>query len=97
MKPIDVTSLRDFARTLEGKPLTTRARGCTFHVQVIDGGLVYTPESSGKPRPQQDRDIERVLERFRETASFRNVDYTDLTVSASYLLAIVGMFLHSGW
>jgi hypothetical protein len=77
-------------------PLATHARGCTFHVQVIDGGLVYTPESTGKPRPQMNRDIDRVLDRFHESGSFRPVDYTDLTVNALYLLAIIEMFFHLG-
>jgi hypothetical protein len=89
MKPVDVPSLRAFARSLEGKPITTGAQSRIFHVRVAKGGLIYTPQSTGKPRPQQDRDIERVLERFRETGSFRPVYYTDLTVNASYLLAIL--------
>ena len=57
IKPVDVASLRAFAKTLEGKPLSTRAQGRTFHVQVVKGGLVYTPQSTGKPRPQQDKFI----------------------------------------
>lgn len=94
MKSIDVTSLRAFAQTLEGKLLTTRARACVFQVQVTRDRLIFTPRSTGKPRPQFDRDTEAVLTRFRADGSLRPGDYHDLTVNASYLLAILEKYVN---
>ena len=94
MRQIDLTSIRAFARTLEGKPLVTQVRGHGFRLEVTRGGFIYTPESTGKARPEQDKIIERVLARYSETKSLRPGDYQDLTVNASYLLAIVARYEH---
>ncbi len=93
MRQVGLTSLRAFAKTLEGRTLPTHVRGCAFRVEVTSTGLIFTPESTGKPRPQQDKHIGRVLQRFRETGSLRQSKYHDLTVNASYLMVIIAKFL----
>jgi hypothetical protein len=57
-------------------------------VADVRGKLFFIPES-GSPRPLQERNLKLVLKRFEETGSFRPKDYTRLTHSSSYYLAVI--------
>ena len=76
-----------YAKKLEGEPLETSARHKRFTVQVAENGLVYTPES-GKPRLNNKSTIEKVLERFNESKSYRPSDY-EMTRNPSYLMRLL--------
>src|SRR4051812_20341930 len=72
-----------------GKTLTTRARGTTFAVEVDGRGLIFTPVSSGQGRPETARRIQSVLDEFERTKSFKAGDYQQLSMNASYILALL--------
>jgi len=62
---------------------------------VDDVGFHYIPESTGKARIQENRYIERVIERYNEKRSLSPGGYNDLTVNASYLLAVIEKFINA--
>jgi hypothetical protein len=93
MRTIELDALRAFAKTLEGQTLTTRAQRKPFQVRVAKTGLEYTPASTGKPRPQGYRFVQRFLDRYAETGSLHPGDYHDISVNASYLTALIERFV----
>lgn len=86
---ISITEFRRRAAALDGQRLETDRRRRGFIVRVTERGLEYTPESSGKPRPDGWGGVERVLDRYNETHSVRSADYHDITHHSSYLMAIL--------
>jgi hypothetical protein len=86
---ISIAEFRRLAGVLDGKRLETGRRGRGFTVQVYDGGLEFTPESSGVARRQSWQRIERVLDRYNDVQSFNPGDYQDITHHSSYLIAIL--------
>ena len=85
-------SLPEFRRRvaeLDGRRLKTGPRKKAFTVRLIDTGLEYTPESSGKPRRQAWRKIEQALAHYNETHSLVPGHYREITVHGSYLTAIL--------
>src|SRR5262245_31627011 len=95
MERISFDELRSFATRLDGQTLVTRFRGLKFHFHVTQDGFEYTPESTGKRRRQEFRYAERVLTRYNETRSLHPVDYNDISINASYFLAVLGSYLDS--
>jgi hypothetical protein len=90
MKPLNFISLRGYIkRNLIGRKIKTLARQKVFTVKVSSNGLIYTPNSTGKPRPHGQKFVERFLERYNITRSLSPSNYTDISVNASYLLAII--------
>ena len=94
MKRISLTEFRVHAAALDGAVLNTRHRKCPFLLTVEPTGLTYTPQSTGYPRPQPWHYVERLLDRYNETGSFTPSEYHDLTVNASYFLAVLQAVLH---
>jgi hypothetical protein len=86
---ISIHELKEYAKSIDGTTLETRARHNKFHFTVDDDGFHYIPESTNKPRIQETKYVDRVLQRFNEIRSLSPKDYTDLTMNASYLLAII--------
>jgi hypothetical protein len=95
MDPVTLEALKTFAAGLDGQTLVTRFRKKRFSLSVSDRGFEYTPEHSGKPRMQEWKWIERILERYNEKPSLHPADYKDLTVNASYVLTIIRAYLDS--
>ncbi len=93
MDRIDLNDFKAYVKTLEGKRLETKARGKVFTVEVGPSGFRYTPQSTGTPRTNTYKAVQNVFERFQSLQSFQPGDYHDLTVNASYLLAILEMYL----
>ena len=89
----DIRDFMRFVKTLDGQALKTVAREKEFDVSVVRGGLEYTPRSTGKARFQEDRFIERVAERFADLRSFQPGDYHDITMNASYVVALIRHYL----
>jgi hypothetical protein len=94
MERINLYSFRAFAKTLEGIIVETQKQRRKFTVQVIPGALIFTPQSTGKPRALPDRWVEHFLVAFAEVESFQTVNYQHIAVNASYLLAIIARYLH---
>jgi hypothetical protein len=92
MPPISLNELRAYAKTLQGRTLTTAARKKEFAVEVKDNGLIYTPASTRRSRFQHNKHIVPILERFNTTRSFTPSEYHDLTVNASYVLAVISSY-----
>ncbi|MCM1566078.1 MAG: hypothetical protein NC238_09065 [Dehalobacter sp.] len=91
---IDYYAFIEFIRGLKGQTIYTMAKEKPFTVDVISNGLIYTPFSTMIPRTHSKNFIERVLERFETTKSLRPADYHDITVNASYNLALLKMYLN---
>ena len=92
MEKVTSDEIISFAQTLDGQILETNIRRNSFTVSVVGEGLKYIPLSTGKPRVQKRKWIDRVCEQFSETNSFMRRDYS-YTVHGSYLLAIIKQFL----
>lgn len=90
---ISLESLKNFAESLNEKILQTRKQGRKFMFLVDELGFRYIPESSNKERIQEDRYINRMLERYNQTKSLKTSDYVDITKNASYLLVIIIKYL----
>jgi hypothetical protein len=84
-----------FAKTLEGKPLTTEAQRKVFTVRIVDDGIEYTPESSGASRTQSRKVLSRICDEFSRTNSFKPGDYQRVTFNASYTLAVIAKYVQS--
>jgi hypothetical protein len=89
---IPIDQFLAFVRTLEGSVIRTRAGRSKFIVRVLDGGLEFTPNSTRKPRGHRRAYIQRVLDRFQETHSWKTTDYR-FTVNASYQLTLIDRYL----
>lgn len=92
---ITCQELKEFTTSINRTTLETRARHKKFFFYVDDEGFHYIPESTKKPRIQEDRYIDRVLERYNKIRSLSPRDYNDLTVNASYLLAVIEKYLNA--
>jgi hypothetical protein len=95
MDSVTLDELRLFVNQLDDRRFTTRAHQRRFSIEVVEKGIEYTPESSGKPRLQRWSWIERVLDRFNDTGALQPSEYRDLTVHASYILSILSSLLDS--
>jgi hypothetical protein len=88
-RDLTVEGFLEMARRLEGKRLTTPVRGAEFQVRSLPGGLVITPESTGRSRSVPVARIRRFLEEYGSSVETRPGHYHDITFDASYLLAIL--------
>ncbi|NMB55406.1 MAG: hypothetical protein GYA15_11950 [Leptolinea sp.] len=94
MGNITLQGLKTFSKKMNRMMLQTGARHSKFLFFVDDFGFHYIPESTQKPRTHEDHYIERVIERFNQGGSLRPVDYSDITVNASYLLVIIEKYIN---
>ncbi len=96
MLHVSADDLLTFAPTLEGQELLTLHRKRTFTVEVEGGNLVFV-NSKGKRRPHGGKYLRAVCEAFSGTNrnSYHPGDYRDLTVNASYILAIIRRYADS--
>lgn len=92
---ISISEFQRRVKALDGERLLTHKSKTEFLLHVTSEGLIYTPESSGKPRPDSWRSIGGVIDRFAESRSLRPVDYQDITHHSSYLLAVLRHIMHS--
>jgi hypothetical protein len=95
MKRIDLRAFKGFVRTLEGQTLKTRVQGKPFSVNVRAAAIILTPQSTGKPRPITDDQLEQFLDLFAKKGSFQAIDYLRETRNASYLLALLAKYSHT--
>jgi len=74
----------------------TPSRGSEFFAEPTEDGIRYIPSSTGKPREHPIKYLNRIVNRFNQTGSFRPGDYVDLTVNASYTLTLISEYLKKG-
>ena len=94
MTDLTPEALIEFVRSNDGMRLETLQRKHPFTVHVAGDGIEYVPQS-GKPRPHRLKYLQRVCEEFSRVNSFRPVDYNDITMNASYTLALIKAYLDS--
>jgi hypothetical protein len=90
---IHFQDLKNFAKQLEGKTLTTKSRKKNFIVNVLSECFEYTPLSTNTARKQSNKEINKIIERYNETHSIQPKDYHDVTYSSVYILTIIEDFL----
>jgi hypothetical protein len=83
-----------FVRSHDGMQLETQQQKHPFTVHVAGDSIEYVPQT-GKPRPHELKYLQRVCEEFSRVNSFRPVDYNDITMNASYTLALIRAYLDS--
>jgi len=88
---IDVTAkeLIEFVRAKGSFQLSTGKQQKPFTVRLNGNDLEFVPHSTKKVRAHELKWIQRVCNKFSQTNSYRPTDYTDLTVNASYTLAVI--------
>src|SRR6266567_841139 len=94
MLHVSPEDLLAFAPTLERQELWTLHRNRAFTVEVEDGNLVFV-NSKGNRRPHGGKYLRAVCDTFSKTNSYFPSDYRDLTVNASYILAIIRRYADS--
>jgi len=82
----------EFVRSRGDMQLSTLVQKQSFVVRAVRDGLEYVP-SSDKPRTLQVKELTRVCEEFSRTNSRHPGEYLDLTVSASYTIALIDAYL----
>lgn len=84
-------SLERYVRSLEGKRLFTQARRSEFTVRCKKEGWEYVPRSTGMPRPDPERSVRKVIDRYNRTQALRPGKYADISVNASYLMCLIAL------
>jgi hypothetical protein len=87
-------ALLAYAKTLRGQGLETIHRRRPFTVEVEGKNLVFT-NSKGKRRSHGGKFLGRVCDHFIETNSLYPGAYRDMTVNASYTLALIKKYLEA--
>jgi len=91
---IDFNSFITFCKGKQNRMLTTIGGRRSFTVEVQNETLRYTPESTKKPRTfLRRKDLGPVLKKYNESKSLRPRDYTEMTVNASYTLALIKLYV----
>lgn len=90
---IGPANFRAFVKTKEGEVLFTQARKAKFMVRVTNSALEYTVMSTMKTRPHETQTMEKVLDKFYLTGSYKTSDYQQITVCSSYTLALIRQYL----
>lgn len=92
---ITLQELKDWAHSIKGTTLETRAQHKKFLFSLDDKGFYYTPESSGIRRRQKNSSIEKFLKRYNEQRYPNPGNYKDSSHHASYLLAVIDRYINS--
>lgn len=82
-----------FAQTLEGTQLITHARARPFSLKVIPTGIEFVPESTGEPRRVSTEMVQLVYDEYTRSQSLRPSHYQAITFDASYLLALIDLYV----
>ena len=93
MTQITPEELVEFVRGRGDFELSTLAQKKPFDVRADGDGLVFIPHSTGKPHVHKMKWQVRLCEEFNRTNSLHPGDYRDLTVNASYHLAVIDAYL----
>jgi len=94
VRAVSVQGLRAFAEGLGRITIETPARHLQFEFWANDEGFHYVPASTDRQRNQAYKHVQNVVARYNEKRSLRPGDYPDLTVNGSYILAIIGRYVH---
>jgi hypothetical protein len=91
---IDYDSFINFCRGKVGVSLDTIGRSeKTFKLLSVTIYEMGYRISTGRILTDKKESIQRVINRFEETGSYKTSDYTDITRMSSYTLALVRLFV----
>ncbi len=93
MRKIDFKAFKNHVKSLSGKTFQTGQQKKNFIVQFKKHKIHYIPKTTGKPRPHEDIYLKRVVDRFNETNSLMPKDYVDITLNASYTVALIEQYI----
>jgi predicted HNH restriction endonuclease len=93
MIQITPEELIEFVRAKQSLQLKTGKQGKVFTVRLNGNDLEIVPHATKKARAHEMKWLRRVCDRFSRIHSFRPTDYSELTVNASYTLAIIREYL----
>jgi hypothetical protein len=85
---VTVEQITDYAERHENIDLPTIGGNSSFRVSVGDKGITFHV-STGNDRLHRWNFVRRVADRFNETKSMKVASYGDITVNASYNLALI--------
>ena len=85
---VTVEQITDYAKRHENIDLPTIGGNSSFRVSVGDKGITFHV-STGNDRLHRWDFVKRVTDRFNETKSMKVTSYGDITVNASYNLALI--------
>lgn len=86
----------DFHTTVNenaGEVLVTSGGQATFRLDTSSDGVRFTPLSTNKSRPLNGKDIKLYLDVFNKTQSTTTSDYTGKMRNASYVLAVIKLWI----
>ena len=86
----------DFQETVNanaGEVLVTAGGRARFRLETTDDGVRFTPLSTEKSRGLNTEAVRRYLDVFNETQSTTTSDYTDKMRNASYVLAVIKLWI----
>jgi len=92
MSRISTIDFLNFCKSLAGQEIGTIGGRAKFMVKVIEDGLEFTPLSSGEPRFHNGKYVDRVLDTFEKSQSFKPSNHR-YTYHASYHLALIKKYL----
>ncbi|MDF9833810.1 5-methylcytosine-specific restriction endonuclease McrA [Ereboglobus sp. PH5-5] len=88
---ITLEKFKKFCKSVEGKSLPT-VTGKFFSIQVEDENIYYIPSSTGKHRSQKWIHVFEILEKYKKTKSLITTTYTDVSVHAAYVIALIKLY-----
>ncbi len=93
MSLVSINSFITFCKSQKGRVLDTVGGRAKFELSAVDNdAFYYTLVSTGKIRKQGTKYIERILNRYAEIKSLSPKDYLDISVNASYILALIKLY-----
>ena len=92
---IDYSDFIGFCERLTGSEITTAGGRSSFTLLSANSDRIEYKLSTGKIRRNERVRVQRALEIYEQTHSFKTTDYTSSTQAASYLLPLIKLYLES--
>lgn len=90
---IEYKDFISFCETLLGREIPTIGKRSRFTVLSVNADRIGYKISSGKSRYTERVRIQKVIDRYEETHSFKVKNYRDFTWASSYTLSLVELYL----
>jgi hypothetical protein len=82
-----------YLKSLSGQYVLTQFKRKSFLVETASNGFFFTPQSTGKTRFHDLDTLRRIVEIYNNTGSLHPKDYFDITMNASYTLALIKRYI----
>ena len=94
MTNVTPDELIDFVRSRGDLHLDTLHKKHPFTARAAEDGLEYLPQTEN-PRSHPRKHLDAVCQEFSRSNSFHPGDYVEITMNASYTLAVIRAYLDS--